>query len=181
MAADKYLKLDTATGRPTQQAATQSSAGGSDAGKIPALDSTGKLDVTFMPTGIAAETQQCTASEGLTAGMWVNVFNNAGTLGVRKALATDTTKPATGYVVDTVSSSAPVLVYFDGSNALIPVGSFVVADRGKRVFLDPSVSGGCTITPPSTTGQLIQQLGRIVEVGVTYITVAVDFGNEIVA
>ena len=58
--------------------AIQSSAGVGDAGKIPALDSAGRLSSTMMPTGVGAETVSVVASEALTAGNFVNVYNNGG-------------------------------------------------------------------------------------------------------
>lgn len=176
--ANKYLKLNTSTGRPTQQEATVTSGGSGDAGKIIALDAAGKLDITVMPVGIGAETQVVTASEALTAGQFVQVYDNAGTASARKALATDLTKPATGYVVDSAASGS-VTVYTDGVNAYIPVGAFVAADVGKQVFLSASVSGAVVLAPPSSAGNLLQKLGKITEVGATYIKVAIDFGDEI--
>jgi hypothetical protein len=44
MAGNKYLK--NASGVVTEEASIQTSAGAGDAGKIPALDSAGKLDST---------------------------------------------------------------------------------------------------------------------------------------
>jgi hypothetical protein len=121
-----------------------------------------------MPVGVGPDTITATASQTLTAGMFVNVYDNAGTKSVRKAVATDATKPANGYVLAGYAISDPATVYMgSGQNTLVPVGSFVAADVGKQVFLDPTTGGSCTLTPPSTAGQLQQLLGTVSDVGAT--------------
>ncbi len=179
MPAKKYIKLNS-SGRLEQQSATVVSGGGSNAGDIPGLDDTGRLDISVMPVGIGAETQLATATENLSEGDWVHIFNNAGVRSMRKALAADATRPADGYVINAVTLGAQDLVYTDGKNAKVALGSFVLNDLGKRVFLSPSTAGGSTITPPTTSGQLLQKVGKLVDVGDTYASVAVDFGDEII-
>lgn len=166
MAGKKYLKLDTSTGHPTQQAATDTSAGAGNAGDIVALDSSGRIDTTMMPVGIGATTATIVASENLAAGDIVNIYNNAGTRTVRKANATDATKPAHGFVLASVSSSANASVYFDGQDNVVPSGSFVAADVGKMLFLS-TTAGGVTTTPPVSAGNIVQALGAVVDVGAT--------------
>jgi hypothetical protein len=78
---------------------------------------------------------------------------------------TDNTKPAQGFVLASYASSATATVYLAGVNTAIPVGTYVAADVGKPVFL--STSGGTTLTPPSTTGNLLQQVGWVDVVGTT--------------
>lgn len=168
---EKFIKLNTATGNLEQATSTDVSSGASSAGKIVALDGTGRLDTSMLPAGIGAATIMATASESLTAGDIVNFHDNAGTKSVRRANATDATKPAQGFVLDTVSSSETVAVYTDGQNTQVAVGSFTTADVGKKVFLS-TTAGGVTATPPSTTGNIIQDVGDIVDVGGT---VTIDF------
>ena len=105
------------------------------------------------------------AGATLTAGQWVNVYNNAGTANVRPADMTDNTKPAQGFVLAGYASSATATVYLAGTNTVIPVGTYVAADVGKPVFL--STSGGTTLTAPATTGNLLQQVGWVDAVGTT--------------
>lgn len=171
MAGKKYLKLDTTTGRPTQQASVDASAGAGNAGDIVALDSSGRIDITMMPTGIGSSAATIVASEALSAGDLVNVYDNSGTRTIRKANATDATKPAHGFVLLSVSSSANGTVYFDGQNTAIPIGTFVAADVGKMLFLN-TIAGGVTITPPVSPGNIVQPLGAIISVGAA---VAFDF------
>jgi hypothetical protein len=52
------------------------------------------------------------ATEALTAGMFVNVFNSGGTAKIRKANATDNTKPADGFIVSDIASGDSGQVYF---------------------------------------------------------------------
>ena len=48
--------LARVAGKTKQIFGIQSSAGAADAGKIPALDATGRLDASMMPVGIGAQT-----------------------------------------------------------------------------------------------------------------------------
>ena len=114
MAATKFLIQQSR--HLKEKAGVVTSAGAANAGDIPALDSSGKLDTTVLPSGIGAATKVVVASESLTAGDFVNIYDNAGTASVRKANATDTTKPTHGFVKAGVSSGANATVYLDGEN-----------------------------------------------------------------
>jgi len=143
------------------------SAGAGDAGKVAQLDGNGKWDTSLMPTGIGADTQSMVASETLAAGDFVNIYNNAGARNCRKAIAVDNTKPANGFVLAGVTALASATVYVRGLNSAVPVGAFVAADAGSKVFLSPTTSGTCTKTIPVTTNQIAQVLGTIDAVGAT--------------
>lgn len=167
MAGNKYLKLNS--GVPTEEAALQTSVGAGDAGKIVALDSAGKLDVSMMPTGIAADTASIISDENLAAGDFINIFDDAGTPKVRKADATTAGKEAHGFVKTSVTASAAATVYFEGSNDQV---SGAVAGR---VYL-ATTAGGFTSTPPSAAGNVVQMVGIAtsatninVEVGTHYV------------
>ena len=151
MAADKYLKVGS-TGNLEEVEATVQSAGGDNAGDIPALDAAGKLDDTVMPEGIGAETQVIKATEALTANDVVNIWDNSGTTEVRKADATDATKPAHGYVKEGAEAAANATVYTDG---YLPGTGLTV---GSKYFL-AATGGAVTTTPPSTTGNIAQCIG----------------------
>ena len=112
-----------------------------------------------------APTVSAVAGATLTAGQWCNLYNDAGTAKVRPADSTDATKPVHGFVLAGVASAATATVYLGGPNTVIPVGSFAAADLGKPVFL--STSGATTLTAPSTTGNLLQQVGWVDAVGTT--------------
>ena len=149
-------------------------------GGIPGLDpTTGLLALAQMPTGIGPDTDSSgvCGTTALTAGMFVNIYNNGGTKTVRPADATDNTKPAHGFVISGYTVGQAVTVYLTGArNTVIPVGAFAAADVGKALYL--STSGGVTTTRPSAAGALEQYLGDIADVGTT---VTADFtpGREI--
>lgn len=150
MPAKRYLANNAGT--ITEVAATQTSAGAGDEGKIPALDAAGKLDSTMMPVGIGADTAVITASEALAAGDFVNVWNSTGAK-VRKADASTAGKEAHGFVKAAVSSSASATVYFEGPN------DNVTGQTPGVVFLSAATPGAATSTAPSGAGQVVQRIG----------------------
>lgn len=101
--------LARVAGRTKQLFGLQSSAGAADAGKIIATDATGKLDASFLPAGIGANTVSAPASEAFTAGAFVNLFDNNGALGARLA-DNSNGRPAHGYVNSAVVSGAAATI-----------------------------------------------------------------------
>lgn len=154
MSGDKYLRSNSTTGVPTEQAAIQSSAGAGSAGKIPALDAAGKFDTSMMPVGIVAPTATVLASEALSAGDLVNVWNNAGTANVRKADASTTGKQADGFVLAAVLNGASATVFFPGDE-----NTAVTGLTPGRQFLSDTTPGASTTTVPTTAGHLVQPIG----------------------
>lgn len=149
MAGNKYIA--NIGGSLAEVAALQGSAGAGDAGKIPALDASGRLDGSMMPVGIGADTASITASEALSAGDFVNIWNNGGAR-VRKADATTAGKEAHGFVLAAVSSSAAATVYFEGTNTA------VTGQTPGGVFLS-TTAGAATSTAPSSAGNVVQRIG----------------------
>jgi hypothetical protein len=154
--ADKYLYNNAGT--LTEREGLVTSAGAGDAGKIPALDGTGKLDTSVMPTGIGADTQSIQASENLAAGDLVNVHNSGGAR-VRKADATTAGKEAHGFVLAGVTSGNNATVYFEGSNTQV-----TGLTPGPQ-FLSTS-AGLATATAPSGSGNVVQRVGVATAAGV---------------
>ena len=153
MAANKYIAL--IGGKLKEVVATVISTGVTEANKIVALDSSGKLDVSVLPTGVAAEVIVCATSENLTAGQFVNLYDNGGTITARKADATTNTKPAHGFVLASTTSPANATVYFE-SQQNSALTSLTV---GVDYYLS-TTPGGVTTTPPSSSGNIVQFLGR---------------------
>ena len=151
--ADKYI--DNNSGVLTEKSGTTASLGAGDAGKIVALDSSGRLDQTMMPVGVVPETASITASEALTAGNLVNVYSNAGTANCRKADATTAGKEAHGFVLTSVSSGATALVYFEGTNTALSG-----LTPGKQYL--STTAGSTTTTAPSSSGNVVQVVGYAV-------------------
>lgn len=149
MAAKKFLRL--VNGVLTEIFGVQTSAGAGNAGDLVSLDDSGRIDNSMMPVGIGADTASITASEGLAAGDWVNVWNNSGAK-VRKADATTAGKEVHGFVLSAVTSGNPATVYFEGTNTQ------VTGQTPGAVYLQTTAgTGGATI--PSASGNVVQQIG----------------------
>lgn len=149
MAAKRLVNVNT-NGTQQEYAGLTTSAGAGSSGDLPALDAAGKLDVTFMPTGFGQDAITATAAEALTAGDMV-YFNAAG--GVLRADATAIAKQARGYVLVSVANAATATVFFDDSNTAL-----TGLTPGATYYLAVT-SGGVTITPTVTTGQIVQEIG----------------------
>lgn len=148
--AEKFLERNATSGKITENEGLVTSAGAGDAGKIPALDGSGKLDVTLLPNGVGPATALLPATENLAAGDFVNVYDNAGTPSVRKADASNSRR-ASGYVLASVTSGNNATVYFEGQNNQV---SGLTA--GNRLYL--GAGGLVTETVPVTPGSQIHQL-----------------------
>jgi hypothetical protein len=146
-----YLAVEATTGIIAETRAVDTSSGAGDATKIPALDASGKLAVGFMPSGFGTDTVTVTASEALSAGDFVNLWNSSG-IKARKADNTTAGKEAHGYVLAGVSNGAAATVYMSGENTSV-TGLTV----GARQFL--AATGGHTETAPTTAGQVLQIIG----------------------
>jgi len=155
MAGDKYISRTA--GKNKEVAGQQTSAGVGDANKIPALDSTGKFDISLMPVGVGAEVKICAAFENLVAGDFVNLFLSGGVIQAQKADATGATKGAHGFVIANVTAPANATVYL-----LSTINAYVVATLtiGSDYYLS-TTPGGVLISPgPVAAGNLNQYLGR---------------------
>lgn len=150
MAAKKLLRL--VSGVITEVFGVQTSAGAANAGDIVALDDTGRIDNSMMPVGIGADTATIDASEGLTAGDWINVWNDGGTAKVRKGDATSAGKEVHGFVLASVTNGNPATVHFEGTNTQVS------GQTPGPVYLQTTAGvGGSTV--PSASGNVVQQIG----------------------
>lgn len=155
--ADKYLGLN-ASGIPTEVEGLVTSAGAGDAGKIPALDTDGRLNSSVMPTGVGASTITVASSENLAAGDLVNLWNDSGTIKARKADASTASagKRAHGFVLAAVTSPANATVYIGQASINSGVSGLTV---GSEYFLSGGTAGLVTATAPTTAGHLVQSVG----------------------
>ena len=136
--------LARVAGKTKQIFATATSAGAADAGKIPALDSTGRIDTSMMPLGLGANTTQATASEAIGAGKFINFWDNAGVFSMRLA-DNSNGRHADGFVLEAVAEAATATVYpLDGTNAEL-TGLTI----GARYWL--GTAGSVTATPLDET------------------------------
>lgn len=148
MAAKKYLSLSS--GQIAEVQATVSSAGAGDDGKIVALDSSGKLDTTVLPSGLGQITESIECTENLSAGNLVNIYNSSG----KKCRKADASTPyrAHGFVLAGVTSGQNAAVYLSGS-----ITGLSSKTPGAAQYL--TTSGGITETAPSTSGHISQEIG----------------------
>lgn len=153
MAAKKFLRL--VSGKIKEVLGIVTSAGAGNDGDIVVLDSTGRFDVSVMPVGIAAEVTVLASFENLTAGDFVNIFNDSGTIKARKADATTNAKPADGFVIAGVTAPASATVYRISQTNTALTGLTI----GLEYFLS-TTPGAVTTTAPSATGNIVQLLGK---------------------
>lgn len=152
VSANKIAKLNgSGILAPALLNATTTSAGAADVGKIPQLDSSGRVDSTVLPVGIGADTAAITTSEAIASGDFVNIWNSSGAK-VRKADATVAGKEAHGFVLVGVGSAATATVYLEGTNTA------VTGQTPGNVFLS-TTAGLATGTSPSGSGNVSQRIG----------------------
>lgn len=174
MANGDFLKY--VSGKLQEVFAIVTSAGAGDAGKMIKLNSGGKLDITLLPTGVGADTQSVASSENLSSGDLVNVYDNSGTLNVRKADGTDPTKRANGFVLAAVTAPAAVTVYFEGINDQVSD-----LTPGADLYLSAAAAGGVVETAPSADGNIAQHVGHAISATSMYFSptgVAVVRAND---
>jgi hypothetical protein len=162
MSANKFLSLPN-TGKTTLLTAINASTGVSDANKIFTTNSVGKIDASFMPPGVEIQVETANATEDLVAGNFVNIYDNAGTPAVRKAIANDVDKIANGFILTNTLTGVSATIYTKGVNTSL------VSTEGVQYFLSATTAGLGTITAPAqTVGNFLQVLGIGVPSGVLF-------------
>jgi hypothetical protein len=146
----KFLNLEN--GKKVLDEGIDVSSGAGDAGKLIKLDSSGRLDSSVLPVGVGADTLAIPAFENLSAGDFVQIFDNGGTANVRLADRSNG-RDANGFVLANVTAPANATVYFEGTNTQLSGMT-----PGARQYL--GTTGDVTETPTTTTGQIHQYLGR---------------------
>lgn len=121
--------------------------------KVLMTDGSGRIDVTVLPVGVGPDTDSIVSSENLAAGDIVNLWDDAGTIKVRKADATAEGKEAHGFVLAAVTSPAAATVYFEGQ-----ITGLAGLTRGARYFIT-TTPGTIATTAPSGAGNVAQCVG----------------------
>lgn len=170
MGTQNVLKRNSATGGLIEETTVESSAGAGDDGKLVSLDATGRLNNNMMPTGIGQASFVLDASEALSAGDFVNIFWTGSVRQVRKADASNGFR-ADGFVTAAVVISTAATVFYGDQN-----DQLASLNQDDIYFLGDA--GAVTNTAPSTSGDIVQYLGKpvsdtslIVEIGIP-ITIA---------
>lgn len=151
MAAETYL--DLVNGQQVQKRGTQAGGAGNE-NKLLALDGDGFVPETALPPGVGADIKELPASEALGGGDAVNVWNDGGTIKVRKADGTTTGKEANGFVKAAVALGDTAAVYYAGTNT-----GATGLTPGSDVFLSTATAGLATTTAPAGAGKTAQRLG----------------------
>jgi hypothetical protein len=155
--ADKYLILDSSGVAYREVEATVQSRGTQDAGEILALDSSGKIDPSVLPTGVGADILVAPASEVLAAGDWLNAWNDAGTVKFRKADASSGIgKRATHFTLGATAAGQNASGYPIGSGTNTALSGLTPT---AAYFLSNTVPGGVQPSLVTTSGHLNQFLG----------------------
>lgn len=153
MAADKFLFLSGGA-RSEKAGATAATPNA-----IPALDSSGRVSLVQMPVGIGPEAKTMKASGSISAGDFVNIFNDGGTLKARAADASTTGKEANGFVLAAYSDGEDAIVYGLSGQLNTQVTGKTL---GARQYLSAASAGKTVETAPSGDGQVVQLVGKAV-------------------
>lgn len=152
MANGKYVRVNDATGFLEELEALEVSTGVADASKPIKSDSTGRIDLSLMPVGIGPDTQEIICTENLSAGEFVNIYDNAGSVACRKADRTNG-RQAHGFVIQNFSSAQTAKVYKDSEN-----NALAALTIGAQYYL--GTGGAVSLTPPAAgSGHMLQSLG----------------------
>jgi len=154
--ADKFLTPNASRPGTYIEKAPATVGGVGSADRIPALNASGELAESMFPATISGTgTLVAVASENLVIGP-VDVFNNAGTLSVRRAdAASGSVKPADGFVKATYSSGATDVVVYRQGNLSGLSGLTVGAD----VFLGKTPGTFAQDVSAYAAGDFVQRLG----------------------
>jgi hypothetical protein len=104
----------------------------------------GKLHPSFLPTGVGPDLLVAPATENLSAGDYVNIWDNGGTQSVRLADRSNG-RQAHGFVKAAVNSGDLAEVFFEGANdalsGLTPSARYFLGTNGNPVTPGPTGPG----------------------------------------
>lgn len=159
----KYLHVfDSVANAFKLMLGAQSSAGVADAGKIVALNASGQIDNTMLPS---SSLDSAIASEAISAGDAVNVWDNVGTRNVRKADNTNGRR-CDGFAATSAAASASCT--FDTDGGRTAVTGVVLA---STYYL--GAAGAIVTTPTTTVGHQLQKVGTGAGTGILTIEIEV--------
>ena len=151
---NKFLTL-LADGATHLVAAISSSGGIVDKEKIVATNAEGTIDITLLPTGLDTSAENMLAAESISAGDFINIFEDQGTRKVRLADAANL-RPAHGFVLTNLALGDSGSIYTAGVNSqltnLVP---------GRKYFLN-IVPGAIIPLINLVSGNLVQSLGTAI-------------------
>jgi len=131
------------------------STGAGSAGEIPQADTSGKLDISWMPTGIGADTLVREAAEALSANRLLTVIDDAGTPKLALADATVAGRSAVSFCEEAFAVSALATAYNEGT-----MSGLTGLTIGATYYL--GTAGQVTLTPSNNPGDTLQSIGTAV-------------------
>ena len=170
--AGKVVALNT-SGKIDDTVTSRPLSNTSSADAMPILDANGKLDLGMFNLGAGDVSAEVYCQGGFAAGDLVNIYYTGGNFIARKADASAGV-PAHGFVKSAYGDAATATVYFEGILTL-PVNS-VAAGATSTAYLGST--GLTTMTPPSTAGHISQVIGTAVNytsAGITIYAAEINF------
>lgn len=104
--------------------------------------------------GGSGTTMTMTAGEALSVGNLVNIYTDTGVAKMRKANATDATKPCHGFVLSSIPLNGSGTFYAGGQ-----INGGVGGLSPGAVYYLSTAAGGATTAPPSSAGNIVQEVG----------------------
>ena len=150
----KYLSF--LTGVQTWVSTVIASAGAADSGKMVGLDSTGRVDKSILPIGVAPEVDTLIISEDIADGDLLNLYSNGGVSNFRKADAT-TNKPATHFALASATSNGTNTI--DGYRISQSNTHLTGLTVGAAYYLSKTAGGVTTDVSAYVDGNIIQEVG----------------------
>ena len=123
-----------------------------NANEIISTDGSGLIDASLLPPGSTPKTVTVTANGNLTAGDFVNIYDDTGTLTAQPADEASAF-PANGFVLAAIGDTSSGTAYMAGVNT-----GLAGLTAGVTYYL--STAGGVTATPPTSEDGIQQRLGE---------------------
>jgi hypothetical protein len=162
MSSRYFLDLDPTDGQLARYEAIAASLGVGSAHKVIRTGADGKIDLSFVPDTTGGSPEIIVAEADIAAYSFVSLRYSSGRK-VRGALATDNTRPAVAFCPEATTNGNNATIYVGGIVEADPTG-FTTADTGKLLFLSTSTAGKAGVAPPSAANNIVQVVGRIIEV-----------------
>lgn len=148
--ADHKLQQVNSNGTKQEYAGKKVSTGVADEGEFVTAGAGGKIDITFMPNGIAADAITVVAGEALAAGDFVYITSTGTAM---KADASIIAKAARGYTLVSVTNGSQATIYFDESNSALSA-----LTPGATYYLS-TTPGSISTVAPTGSGNIVQPIG----------------------
>lgn len=123
-----------------------------------------QLIQTLQPSGQAGNVISFRASEAIILGAAVNVYNNAGIIGIRNANSNSTIKMCHGFALTPITSGTYGAISF-GNQLLLGLSGLTL---GSNYWLS-SVGGTIQATPDTAAGHIEQYVGIALDATSLYI------------